>query len=161
MCAMSDAPPSNGRSSEPAAESGVLANLPRTRPQRSSPRRSAARATTTMPATANTKTPKNAKAVKEAKVEGKERARKASASIAKKKPQTRRRAKDTAKPPATDTVPRQGFESESDSASGPVHPPGGAELIASAAELAGELAKTGVTTGARLLKDFLSRLPPG
>jgi hypothetical protein len=158
---MSDAPPNNGRSSGPAAESGVLANLPRTRPQRSSPRRSAARATKAKPAAANTKTPSKAKVVEEAKAEGKKRAGKASAAIAKEKPQTRRRAKSTAKPPAKDTVPRQGFESESDGASGPVHPPGGAELIASAAELAGELAKTGVTTGARLLKDFLSRLPSG
>jgi hypothetical protein len=112
-----------------------------------------------MPATANTKTPK-AKAVKEAKS-----VRKAKASTTKAKTQTRkqrtdRRSPSTAKPPPKDTIPRQGFESESDSASGPVHPPGGAELIASAAELAGELAKTGVTTGARLLKDFLSRLPP-
>lgn len=40
-----------------------------------------------------------------------------------------------------------------------MRPPGGAELVASAAELAGELAKTGVTAGTRLLKDFLSHLP--
>jgi hypothetical protein len=57
-------------------------------------------------------------------------------------------------------VPKQGFEAESDSVgAGPVHPPGGAELVTSAAELAGELAKTGVTTGVRLIRDFLSRLP--
>ena len=56
-------------------------------------------------------------------------------------------------------MPRQGFEAEPDSLCGAVQPPGGAELIASAAELAGELAKSGVTTGARLVKDLLSRLP--
>jgi hypothetical protein len=53
----------------------------------------------------------------------------------------------------------QGFESESDRARGPVHPPGGAELVASAAEVLGELAKSGLSTGERLLKDLLSRLP--
>lgn len=42
---------------------------------------------------------------------------------------------------------------------GPVLPPGSTELISSAAELAGELAKAGVNTGARVLRDFLSRLP--
>jgi hypothetical protein len=40
-----------------------------------------------------------------------------------------------------------------------VHPPGGAELVASAAEIVSELAKAGLSTGERLLKDFLSRLP--
>jgi hypothetical protein len=40
-----------------------------------------------------------------------------------------------------------------------VHPPGSAELVASAAEIVGELAKAGLSTGERLLKDFLSRLP--
>ena len=61
--------------------------------------------------------------------------------------------------PADEPVPRQGFEGEPDSLGGPVQPPGGTELVASAAELAGELAKAGVATGARLVKDFLSRLP--
>jgi hypothetical protein len=40
-----------------------------------------------------------------------------------------------------------------------VHPPGGAELVASVAEILGELTKAGVATGERLLKDALSRLP--
>ncbi len=56
-------------------------------------------------------------------------------------------------------MPKQGFEAEPDSLRGSVAPPGGAELVASAAELAGELAKAGVNTGVRVLKDFLSRLP--
>ena len=67
-------------------------------------------------------------------------------------------AKRTAKR-IQDPVPRQGFESEGDSISGPVQPPGGIDLLASAAELAGELTKTGLSTGGRLLKDFLTRLP--
>ena len=56
-------------------------------------------------------------------------------------------------------APRQGFECEGERASGPVQPPGGAELVASAAEIVGELAKAGLSTGERLLKDVFSRLP--
>ncbi len=55
----------------------------------------------------------------------------------------------------------QGYESEEDSLNRPIQPPGGAELVASVAELAGELAKAGVNTGGRVLRDVLSRLPPG
>jgi hypothetical protein len=40
-----------------------------------------------------------------------------------------------------------------------VQPPGGAELLISAAEIVGELAKAGVSRSERLLKDVLSRLP--
>lgn len=58
-----------------------------------------------------------------------------------------------------DPVPRQGYEAEPDSLAGPVQPPGSAELVSSASELAGELAKASVTAGARLVKDLLSRLP--
>jgi hypothetical protein len=58
-----------------------------------------------------------------------------------------------------EAAPRQGFESESDRSHDSVQPPGGIELVASAAELVGELAKAGVSTGERVLKDVLSRLP--
>jgi hypothetical protein len=60
--------------------------------------------------------------------------------------------------PGVEPVPKQGFESESDSLSGSVKPPGGTELVVSVAEIAGELAKAGLSTGERLLKDALSRL---
>jgi hypothetical protein len=70
-----------------------------------------------------------------------------------------KRAKSTAKRGLQDPAPRQGFEAESDPVSGPVQPPGSVDLLTSAAELAGELTKTGLSTGARLLKDALSRLP--
>jgi hypothetical protein len=113
------------------ASDGVLANLPRTRPQRPSARRDASR--------------KAAQA----------KARPSTATQAK---ATSTKTKSAAKP-LQDPAPRQGFESESDSLSGPVQPPGGVELLASAAELAGELAQTGLSTGGRLLKDALSRLP--
>ncbi len=100
---------------------GVLANLPRTRPQRSSARRDAARKQTAV------------------------QKRPAKAKVAPKR--------------VEDPVPRQGFETEGDPVSGPVQPPGGVELLSSAAELAGELAKSGLSSGGRLLKDFLTRLP--
>jgi len=127
----------NGRRKDALASEGVLANLPRTRPQRSSARRDAARLT----ATGKPK-PVRPAAAKQA--------------TAKKRPA--KAAKRTAKP-LQDQAPRQGFETESDPVSGPVSPPGGVDLFASAAELAGELTKTGLSAGGRLLKDVLGRLP--
>jgi hypothetical protein len=63
--------------------------------------------------------------------------------------------------PVEEPAPRQGYESEGERAEGPVQPPGGPELVASAAELVGELAKAGVSVGERLLRDAFSRLPGG
>jgi hypothetical protein len=93
-----------------------------------------------------------------------------SAGAEPRKPETARRSpgkqhtrsatrRPAAASPATEPVPRQGFECGNDRASGPVQPPGGAELVASAAEILGELAKAGLSTGERLLKDVFSRLP--
>jgi hypothetical protein len=67
-----------------------------------------------------------------------------------------RRPRDPAR--ERNAAPRQGFESDSETMSGSVQPPGGAELMASAAEIVGELAKVGLSTGERVLKDVLSRL---
>jgi hypothetical protein len=58
-----------------------------------------------------------------------------------------------------EAVPKQGFECEGEGASGPVQPPGGAELLASAGEIFSEVAKAGFSTGERLFRDVLSRLP--
>ena len=116
---MSDSSSRDLREPASAEGSGILAGLPRTRPQRASARRTAARAAS----------------------------RKTRGGV---------RVADNGS--ARERAPRQGFEAEPDSL-GPVQPPGSAELISSAAELAGELAKAGVDTGARVLKDFLSRLP--
>jgi hypothetical protein len=143
-----------GRAKAPNSETGVLANLPRTRPQRSSPRRVAARAAASSPANA-----KPAKANANAKPTN---ARPAKAKPVKAKPAKAKTAKAKRTAGGTgreETVPRQGFEVDGDIASGSVQPPGAAELVSSAAELAGELAKAGVTGGARLFKDFLARLP--
>jgi len=119
------------------ASEGVLANLPRTRPQRSSVRRDAARRTVSAEA-------KPVRTAADKQVTAKKRPAKA--------------AKRATKPPQ-DPAPRQGFETEGDPVSGPVQPPGGVDLLSSAAELAGELTKSGLSTGGRLLKDVFARLP--
>jgi hypothetical protein len=149
---MSDSPDGNPR--RPASEdrptegSGVLAGLPRTRPQRASARRVAARAAGQRQASTR-KAPVRAASPPAKRATRSDQA--PSHRTKQRKPAPNRRRTD-------ERAPRQGFEAEVDS-QGLVQPPGGTELLASAAELAGELARSGVTTGARLLKDFLSRLP--
>jgi hypothetical protein len=133
------------------ASEGVLANLPRTRPQRPSARRDASRKAAQAKATPQQAAQDKARPRKAAQVT----ATPQKAAQAKARPT---RTKSQAKP-LHDPAPRQGFESESAPISGSVRPPGGVELLASAAELAGELTKTGLSTGGRLLKDVLSRLP--
>ena len=167
---------SNGRPSDPKAGEGVLSNLPRTRPQRSSPRRAAAREA----AAARARTAKPGASVPRPSAKLAARAADAPAATAKAKPaesskarpargvkaaaerppkrQARRAVPRPTVPPG-DPVPRQGFESDFDRASGPVQPPGGTELLGAAAEIFGELAKAGFSTGERLLKDVLTRLP--
>jgi hypothetical protein len=174
----------NGASERP----GVLSNLPRTRPQRSSPRRAAARranaaaesagsppaatngrppptsrkATTSAPK-GSTSTGARASAKAPAKSSAKASVRGSTKAPARKRagdPRSRAASSRAAAAPiVTEAVPRQGFESESERAGGAVHPPGGAELVASAVEIVGELAKAGLSTGERVLKDVLSRLP--
>jgi hypothetical protein len=183
---------SNGRPSPPDAGVGVLANLPRTRPQRSTPRRTAARKATvaaSKPTKARARekaTPAKSQAqISTAKAAPAPRTKAKPASEVKAAPSTSTRkapASATRTPlvktatsskasrpqrkapkPATrlvdESVPRQGFESEMDRASGPVQPPGGAELVATAAEIVSELAKAGMSTGERLFKDLLGHLP--
>jgi hypothetical protein len=140
MSTMSDAK-GDRRPSSSMKEGGVLVNLPHTRPQRASARRVAARETAAG-ATPRRKPP--------ARSNGRPIARKGAGSAS-----PRPRASARVREPA----PRQGFESETESMSGSVRPPGGAEFVASAAEIVSELAKAGLSTGERLLKDALSRLP--
>jgi hypothetical protein len=141
---------------------GVLSNLPRTRPQRSSPRRAAARKASAAAATAGTAPARaNGRPAASAKAAVKSVSQAPAAergTPAPKRPRTA--SKRPARPQdAGERVPRQGFECESERASGPVAPPGGTELIASAAEIISELAKAGLSSGERLLKDVISRLP--
>jgi len=138
----------NARRKDALPSEGVLANLPRTRPQRSSARRDAARRAT------------NAKASTILAAPGKPATTKTKPA----KVAAVKRGQGTAKPRSTakrlqDPAPRQGFETENDPLSGPVQPPGGVDLLASAAELAGELTKSGLSTGGRLLRDIFTRLP--
>jgi hypothetical protein len=137
----------NGRGRSGEEDPGILAQLPRTRPQRSSRHRAAARPSAKQGAAGS------AAAGADASTEAPSRG-----SSAKRRTRTSPPGR-TAAPKTTSTAPKQGFESEGERASGTVHPPGGAELVASAAEIVGELAKAGLSTGERLLKDVLSRLP--
>lgn len=187
---MPDKDVSGSATKTPRSEGGVLANLPRTRPQRSSARRAAARGTSTEPAgprkatrskpakpTASKRTTARTKSQPKARVTEKrpvEAVTESSASAtAKASPATprpssavrakrARAAKRSTTPrsnvPLQEPAPRQGFECEGD-ADGAVAPPGGAELVSAAAEIVGELAKAGLSTGERLLKDVFSRLP--
>jgi hypothetical protein len=165
---------SNGRGSAPLDGEGVLSNLPRTRPQRSSARRTAARGAPTTTGATTEPPSRNGGASAAAKARAKtaskapakaKRTPAGSGARTKAKPATSssQRARSTTKrPPSTasaEEIPRQGFETETDRARGPVQPPGGAELVAGAVEIVGELAKAGFSTGERLLKDVLSRLP--
>jgi hypothetical protein len=169
--------PSNGQ--------GVLANLPRTRPQRSSARRAAARdaASSSEPAAAarrpsangasagtatGAKLTRAAKPRAAAKAKPKAKAKGTAAraatpkttAAAAPKPRPRSAPKRTApRRAAIEEVPRQGFEADGERASGPVAPPGGAEFLATAAEVVSELAKAGLSTGERLVRDVFSRLP--
>ncbi len=77
---------------------------------------------------------------------------------AKTRPARARRTPRPSEPP----VPRQGFEAEEEIELGrSVQPPSGTELAVSVAELFGELAQAGLSTGERLLKDALTRLSGG
>jgi hypothetical protein len=181
---MNDAGKSDGGSSGPRADEGVLAKLPPTRPQRSSRRRTAAR-TATVGAARGGATEASTEAETAATGADSPASRApagtrtgtgATASARKRKPQKDvprdrargRRVGPRLQPAASKRddssrreqgVPRQGFDSESDLATGPVQPPGGVELVASAAEIVAELARAGLSAGERVLADLVARLP--
>jgi hypothetical protein len=200
---------SNGRAETAGDDAGVLANLPRTRPQRATARRAAARsrdAHETPPSngrsegagasTAPTerrkpraaskpagraaakpakaakpvkaakpakaaKPLKNAKPAKAKPARTVKPAKAAQAAKPAKRPTAQRSRKAVPKRPlkaVEEEVPRQGFESQDDRATGSVEPPGGTEFVGTAAEIVSELAKAGISGGERLLRDVLSRL---
>jgi hypothetical protein len=181
MWRVTDANSSDGFTNAQQDEQGVLANLPRTRPQRTTERRAAARnsarssdaadatpiqnggSTTSKQASgsgaaragANSRAPTRRESAKqsERRAERPRSSARAGASARRQASAPKRRTSDP------DPAPRQGFECDGDAASGAVHPPGAAELVASAAEIVGELAKAGLSTGERLIKDVVSRLP--
>ena len=150
--AMSDPDERSDAPAESENDRGVIANLPRTRPQRPSPRRAAARqgarrrsrSAAAPPRSANG--PASAPASKPPKLAAAPRRRAASSTRA---PRAR----------AARAAPRQGFQSEAEAAHTSIQPPGGSELMTAAVELVGELAKAGISRGERALKDIASRLP--
>ena len=197
---MADGEASESTRETTESEGGVLANLPRRRPQRSSARRAAARAAASTnggppaPVKETSTAARAAKARgKHAKIEAQPTKRaertetKRAAPVAGRRPAPTKdsaaaaqaKAADTPRPssvvrarraraakrpvaprraaPVEEPAPRQGFECEG--SEGPVQPPGGPELVASAAELVSELAKASLSAGERLLKDVFSRLP--
>jgi hypothetical protein len=133
---MSDAENPNGRQADSVPEGGILAALPRTRPQRASPRRAAAR--TGKP----TKTNKPA------------------GTAATRKPvATKKRAAKPIVKPAEPPAPKQGYEPEDElDLGGTINPPSSVELVESVADIVGELANSGLAAGGRLLKDAFSLL---
>ncbi len=161
-------------------DGGVLANLPRTRPQRSSARRAAARGPAAPPrrtrkAASAKRTPaesngtaasaspaaaagRSGSAERSSKAKSRVRATRPAAAT-KRSSAPRAAARKSRAQAADEAAPRQGFECDGETSGGSVQPPGGAEFVATAAEIVGELAKAGVSTGERLLRDVLSRLP--
>ncbi len=161
-------------------DGGVLANLPRTRPQRATARRAASRGAASDAArTRKNPSPKRPAAHPLASAAAPEKTtvsplRDSSASATAKQSAGKRAPRPAATPkrkpaprksaarrnrPIDEPAPRQGFECDGEAPGSSIQPPGGAELVASAAEIVGELAKASVSTGERLLKDVLSRLP--
>jgi hypothetical protein len=166
---VNDADGLNGRRTDSIPDGGILAALPRTRPQRASARREAARASTASKAksarthAANVAPAKTKTSVKPAtpkRSAAPRTAATANKAATAKKPTTtgKHRTKPIAKPPEP-PAPKQGYEPEEEVELGStVHPPSGAELLESVADIVGELAGSSFAAGGRLLKDTLSLL---
>lgn len=172
---MSPSESRNGREADSIPEGGILASLPRARPQRASARRAAARTSTaTKKGTAATKTLTTTKA-KSARTAGTKQVAKESPAVAepmaarkptarkplatKKASSTKSRARKPIAKSVDPPVPKQGYEPEEELELGKsVNPPSGTELVESVADIIGELANSGLTAGGRLLKDAFSLL---
>jgi hypothetical protein len=150
---MSDRDKSQQGSSASAGEDGVLANLPPTRPQRTSRRRTEARKATAR-ATRTAARGAASRGAQDRGPEDRSRERRVGPRL---EPTAGKHGEESAG--RHEAVPKQGFESESDLASGPVQPPGAVELVGSAVEIVAELARGGLSAGERLLGDLVSRLP--
>jgi hypothetical protein len=174
MSAVSAAEQTDADPAPAAPAQSVLSQLPRTRPQRSTARRTASRdaarsATATKPAPARRKRAVKA-AAPGARAKGAtgtkaavKRAAKAApvtprAAVRKPARKTAVRGRTPARAHDEQAVPPQGYASDSERLSGSVPPPGSAEFVATAAELLSELAKAGASGGERAVKGLLSRL---
>jgi hypothetical protein len=149
---------------EEAGDDGVLGALPRTRPQRASPRRAAAQAKRgkaqqaaepDVPKTASS--PATPTRPKTAQPKGKPAKGQTRSKAASGRGTTSRRA--TPRPPARPAAPKQGYEPEEELELGrSVRPPGAAELVESVADIFLELASASLKSGGRALKEALSPL---
>ncbi len=166
---MSDTESANGRKVDAIPEGGILASLPRTRPQRATPRRAAARSTASK-STSNVTSAKTSRGkvtgvapmggpvdktskAKRSTGTGSTGTRATKTTGPNHKPPVRKSSPKPPEPPA----PKQGYEPEEEVELGAtVHPPSGVELVESVADILGELAGTGLTAGGRLLKDAFS-----
>jgi hypothetical protein len=129
------------------AETGVLGNLPATRPSRlGGDRRGAAPARSSRPAAA-TKSSRPAAATK------------SSRPAAKPKPATKPKVRTPAgtapKPPA---APPAGWQTPGEDGRKGGRP-GGTEIVSTAVQAAGEIAQIGLTVGGQLLKRAAGRIP--
>jgi hypothetical protein len=163
--------PPDGNDHPPSAREdaqSVLANLPRARPQRSTPRRAAARKARASAAAAQVESAaaperpaaRSARSTAQAAPRGARQGKPKTVRSSAAKPRAAAGAKRSRGGARGEPVPRQGFASEGDATQGSVQPPGATELVTSALEIVGEFAKSGVSTGERLLKDVLSGLSP-
>lgn len=171
---MSESPSGDLHETAAAEGPGILAGLPRTRPQRTSARRAASRAAaareaprapankaTHSPARKAPRAPTHEATPPPARKSPDAPTRNAARPPTRKSPRKARHSAASGREPTGESVPLQGYEPEDGALSRTIQPPGGAELVASVAELAGELAKAGVNTGGRWLRDVFSRLPSG
>jgi cell pole-organizing protein PopZ len=156
---MSPSESSNGRAADSLPEGGVLAALPRARPQRASARRAAARPDAPTRTDAATKT-KGGRATTTKKVATVRKiAASKSAVSSKKAAAPKRSAAQKSTVPPEPPAPKQGYEAEEELELGKtVNPPSGVELVESVTDIVGELANSGLTAGGRLLKDAFSLL---
>jgi hypothetical protein len=164
--------PENRNSQADLPNAGILSALPRARPQRASPRRASTRSKADKaPRTAHSKEskaptvatagkPKTTRATSAEVASTKAAAPGVRVGQAKTKstpraPKTKLAPTRQAEPPA----PRQGYEPEEEVELGTtVNPPSSVELVESVADIAVELANSGLAAGGRLLKDAFSLL---
>jgi len=139
-------------------EEGVFANLPRTRPQRDSPRRAAARNSSSAAAAAARKRDGSPSDARPKAARARARTSQPTAKAAKATPKRGPAATVGARTLQT-PAPRQGFESEGERGSRSLQPPGATDLVVSAAGLVTEFAKAGLSRGERLVRDLVSRRP--
>jgi hypothetical protein len=133
------------------ADTGVLGNLSATRPSRIGGER---RGATTRPAAASaakTATAAKPKATAKAGPTAKPKAAKKKAA----KPKVRTNAGTQPKPPA---APPKGWQTPDENGR-KGGPPGGAEIVTTAVQAAGEIAQLGLTVGGQILKRAAGRIP--